>query len=340
MAPTPRILLQLKQIASDPVAPLQTTTTKSNLRQFSESIENWSDGISLVLLAIAFIILGLNPKRYLWPSVKRYTYRAIVLTVLIVWTGFRFITEGIFDTIGPREFMAVTIAYVARWLWLAAEPYRRSRSKRWIQTVKELNNLPTVRIGASSRVSRKGEHEVVVRRAVRKVRVDRRRELHKYWRGYEMSVKSTDASYGKRGRINTSWFVELQEENMRKKSLEPLLNDEAWNQTNADFAFYKTVYKEVLDSFPSIVDEEKNDDWCRKFVKLWGLQPPTQMARSADAIDPSTRASIARKIAADALVFVAVPGSDFRMKSQIQLISKLLEKVARQYWKRPGTRKL
>lgn len=310
-------------------------------RAFSISFKNWSDGVSLIVLALAFLALGLGPKRKLRFHWYIFLKRVCVFLVLVVFNGYRFVTEGIFDAAGPREFMAVTIGFIARWLWMAAEPCRSARCRRWIQTVKAMSKLISVREGESKREGRKEEYEVVVRKAVARVPRLLRTKERMYWRGYEISAErdpplSRIRNNGNRAQKDPRWLVHIDDETMHLVYLEPLLNNRPWKNARADVTLYGAIYSGIMAAFPKVIDNEKDESWVERFEKQWGLLAPTGLAEDAKATGTSKRAGVARKIAADA-VHYALVGGELRAVKQIEVVNAILESWAEKLWKAPST---
>lgn len=258
-----------------------------------------------------------------------------MLLLLILWNIFRFVTEAIYDTVGPREFMAVSIGYVARWMWLAAEPLRSRRCRRWIRVVRGLRKLSMVRVGSSTRTEREGDFEVVYRTAMRRVGRDFRKEEREYWRGYEVSVRNNVEENEEHGAMDEEkrWLVHIHDETLYLEKLEPVLNGGHWNASGAKAILYDSVYSVILTSFPAYLDME--EDWSKEFDEHWGLLKPTYMAREAGATAEGPRADIARKVAADAVqyAFAKKGRVKLRLTAQIRMICRILERVANECWK-------
>ena len=311
-----------------------TTLRESGLERFSRNFETWADGISILLLAIAYAALDLSPKRYLWFSVRRFLLQVAVLVTLTFWSTFRFITEGIYDTAGPREFWAVTVVYISRWLWLAAEGIRPGRGRKWLKAVRELKTLKRLRLGESTSAKREGDTEIVIRKAVKKVSRRYRTKENSYWRGYEVKVESVQVGC----KTGVRWLVHLNDENHLLEDLEALLNGSQWddNTGNAKGALHKGVYDVVLASFPRNLKDAVDDAWCEPFKSRWKPLPREYLARQVGALDESLTDQIARRVAADAVYYVFHEDGEYRLPAQIGKINSILEERAQVFLREEG----
>eukprot|EP00177_Eucheuma_denticulatum_P001225 GFKZ01002207.1.p1 GENE.GFKZ01002207.1~~GFKZ01002207.1.p1 ORF type:complete len:343 (+),score=37.22 GFKZ01002207.1:298-1326(+) len=318
-----------------------------------EHFSAWADLGSLVLLVLSLYVGGLNPSRPVW---GRSNFRNAVLFCLhslsIAYSGFRFIGEAVFLSPGPREFLAGSLVYLARWLWLSWRMNRPSSPEsRLFEVALSLRELHTMRIGFSTDKSdsakRAGDCELVIRRGARKPP----RGQH-YWRG----VKETPDTYHEQ--VST-WEVRLVEEGLHADKLDIFGTAEYMDLDQASMEMaYKRIYEVVMRALPFHSPESNEGSAARvtgwgsvsmpsrtadrgvnngyidvnfePFFEKWSGLPVEWHAKNVGADDERPIGCVARRVAADAVVYVNKRGSaTSRTREQVRVINRCLECAAR-----------
>ena len=308
----------------------------ADFKLIAEALQNWSDGISLFLLLVAFFILGLSPKRSVWFQWHKVILQAVVLSVLIVWNVFRFVVEGVFDAVGPREAYAVTFAYVSRWIWLLLERVRSRKCRRWLEVIRELRNLPRVDARESGSQKRKGEQEVVVKIPIQFVPKRYKTKKRRYWRGYETSVKPIEYGYideeSGNLRIGVRWLVHIVDENLHLQRLEGLLNDRKWDSKEDIEILCSEVHDFIWRCFPDAIDDLQDLNWCKKFTDRWAFWPSRYRSESKRINSLCLRSKISRRVKLDACNYIFA-NADYFLKEQVKVLREILEETAIQLCK-------
>lgn len=273
----------------------------------------WADIPSALLLALLLLSGGVTPKRLVWG--RSFLRNLLFYSVLVISTLFnitRIVLEGLWRSPGPREFMTVSIIYTVRWTLLRARmTIPGTQQEKLLRVACALRELRTLRRGASTHVSRKGDDEVVIRRGVKAVR----RNAKLYWRGVEEEVVRMVPS--------GVWKVHLMEARMYSPELD------AWGVVDyfEDGLDREQICSKIFFLVRSAVGRETASDFSAFFEKYDGLE-----ARQASFMfardDCSDMGKIARKIAADAVYFVLFPNADFRTKDQVSMVNRCIEEYA------------
>lgn len=318
-----------------------------------EHIAAWADLGSLLLLVLSLYVGGLTPSRLVWGrSPFHNTLLFCLHTLSIAYSSFRFIGEGIFLSPGPREFLVGSVVYLGRWLWLSWRMNRPSSPEsRLFEVALALRELRTLRIGFSTDKSnnarRTGDLELVIRRGARKTP----RGQH-YWRG----VKEAPDTFHE---LVSTWEVRLVEEDLHADKLDMFGTTEYMNMDQATMeTAYKRFYEVVMRALPfrpfgcNEASNERVMGWgnlsmpsrardravrngsievnFEPFFEKWSGLPVEWQASNVGADDERPIGWVARRVAADAVVYVNKKGkATSRTVEQVSVINRCLECTAR-----------
>ncbi|KAI0563224.1 hypothetical protein FGB62_44g10 [Gracilaria domingensis] len=181
---------------------------------------------------------------------------------------------------------------------------------RLVHVAKSLRSLKTLRVGSSTYHRRRGEQEIVVRSGARGATGE------KYWRGKIDRQQS----------VGDGWLVYLVEEQMHTDLLSDLGTVEyARTQKANKDDLYRRVYQTVM-NVEGVGDPRI--DWT-KFLSEYSAIAKTNMAVRAGATSDGDLAGVARRVAADACLYVAGK-CPYRADVQIAIINSCVEETARE----------
>lgn len=208
------------------------------------TISLWSDLGSMVLLGLSIVVAGLSPCRPIWGrSRKQQLALVAAFSATVLFSVFRFVVEGMFEATGPREFLAGTVVYISRWLWLYWRMSRpASEEARLFEVARALRLLHMLRIGYSTddknEIDRRGEWEVVRRRGV--AETPSGEHCKSYWRG----VKERADRFVEQ---DDCWDVRLVQEHLHAGVLDVIGTIEYMNKDEAAMdEAYRRFYKVVM----------------------------------------------------------------------------------------------
>ena len=283
----------------------------------------WSDVISLVLLGFNILVGGIDPARHLWGrSIFRNVLICTSLSASIAFTVLRFAYEGLNKNPGPREFLAGSVIYSARWIWLWISISRKdTRGGRMYHVGQALKHLYTLRLGKSTHDSdmRKGKQELVLRCGARHIPS----KEPEYWRGYNLIEPVLHHSV-------QTWEVHLLERNLHAEQLDALGTIEyRRKEPFATDDVYKRFYDLVMTTHMT------TEDIIVDFSPFTDEYKPVGITRRAErmgATDPTDLGGVARRIAADATLYISRKRADFRAPKQVRLLNSCLKQAAKEYF--------
>eukprot|EP00178_Gracilaria_changii_P011397 TRINITY_DN3247_c0_g1_i1.p1 TRINITY_DN3247_c0_g1~~TRINITY_DN3247_c0_g1_i1.p1 ORF type:complete len:301 (-),score=23.11 TRINITY_DN3247_c0_g1_i1:842-1744(-) len=279
---------------------------------FSETFSSYSDLVSLGLASVAFLTNGMDPAHQLWGNSWLETFiQFSTMALLIFFTLFRFYLEVAFAVTAPREFLAISFVYSARWMYCLYSFHRSSAlSGRLSRVAKSVRNIVTLRVGSSTHHNRRGAQEIVLRSGARKASGE------EYWRG---KIQREEA-------VGRGWLVHLVEEQMHTDLLSDLCTTEYTriHKTNTD-DLYRRLYQTIMNIEGA---DESLVDWTR-FSNEYSPIAKTNFAVRAGATSDAELAGVARRVAADACLYV-VGKRSYRTDVQVALINSCTEYAARE----------
>lgn len=325
------------------------------------TISVWSDLGSMILLALSIAVGGLSPCRPIWGrSRERQLTLIATFSMAVLFSLFRFVVEGMFETTGPREFLAGTVVYISRWLWLFWRMSRPdSTEARLFEVARALRLLHMLRIGSSTddknALNRRGQWEVVLRRGVAKTPPG-----HRYWRG----VKERADRFVEQ---DDCWDVRLVQEHLHGEVLDAIGTVEYMDKDEATLdEAYRRFYKVVLTAVARREPTQREIDAAEgrssshvsngpprarhstnvghsqqrqrpdqevdfsPFFAKWGGVPVQALAESVKATDMRPIGHVARRVAADAVAYANDKHVFFRTEEQVKVINQCLEAAAMQ----------
>ena len=284
----------------------------------AQRVAAWSDVGSLLLLSLCIVIGGIDPVMTIWGrSLLHNILLAICMSLSAIYSIGRLIYEGYTVETGPREFLAVSVVYTARWMWLFSGVVRpNARGSKIMRVCRELRHLQSVRLGTSTNASRYGSSEIVLRRGVRHVHASPK-EI--YWRGIER--------YCKLHPTIEVWEVQLEEAQFHSSLLDVMGTTEYRRADNLDETF--KVFYDVVMTCDSQNPQLRVD--YQPFLDQFDPVIVTRQAQRVGATDTSPLGGIARRVAADAMYFISKKDGECRTRKHVEVINMCLEKAVRTY---------
>lgn len=316
-----------------------------------EYVSAWADLFSLLLLVLCLSIGGLSPSRKIWGrSLPHNLALMFLIFISILFSAFRYITEAIYLSPGPREFLVGNSVYLARWLYLWSRlTFLSFPEARLFHVARALRNLHIIRFGQSTDrdSDRAGMTEVVIRRGVRHAQ----KGFGFYWRGYK---EAKDVLWERVG----IWEVRLVESDLHSDRLDTFGAVEFLNSgPDVMDNVYKKVYDLVMTSVPyrNMLNGESKNETVRgwgsvshadgnagtdgikdgsldvnfeEFFKKYRGLPVQWRAKNVGAIDERPIGYIARRIAADVCVYISGKGKDRDISTnQVCLFNECIERT-------------
>lgn len=333
--------------------------------EFFAKLAVWSDIGSLGLLSLCLSLGGLTPSRLVW---GRSWHHNLLLTFVMglsfLWSVFRFVVEGVYETPGPREFLAGNVVYLGRWLYLWWKMYctTQSQEARMFSVARALRELRTLRIGFSTDKARdgyrKGELEAVLRRGVQ---IAPEGEI--YWRGVKIEPEEFHE-------FSATWVVNLAEKELHADKLDVFGTTEYVKGDQGSLnAAYKIIYDVVMTSIAfrallpgeepnapvegdgyfilpqveptrtsrsggtvivqpgkTIVNGTAEPNFAPFFSK-WGGLPVEWVEQTVGAVEQGPIGYVARRVAADAIVYIKNKGKGLNAVKQVKVINECLDKA-------------
>lgn len=288
----------------------------------------WSDIISMMLLGMNILVGGIDPAHRWGRSIFRNVLILLCLTASISFTVFRFVYGGVNRNAGSREFLAGSAIYSARWIWLWYNMARRAtRSGRMYRVGQALMLLQTLQVRKSTHKNeeRIGRNELIIRCGSRRLPG----KSEEYLGGYDRTEPVWHEHV-------QTWEVHLVEGNLHGDKLYALGTME-YNQMDpypVDGVF-KRIYNVVMST------TERRDaitvDYS-KFEANWSPLRVIQIAERVGAVHDTPLGGVARRIAADACLFIignTVPETrkraEFRTRMQVDCLNACLRQAAKDY---------
>lgn len=328
-------------------------------QEIFEKFAVWADIVSLLLLVFCLSLGGLTPSRLVWGrSLHHNLSLSFVMGISFLWSVLRFVVEGIYETPGPREFLAGNVVYLGRWIYLWWKMNcADSKEARMFAVARALREVRTLRIGFSTDKSRAGDLEVVLRRGVQKTPPG-----EAYWRGVKIKQEEFHE-------LPATWEVHLAEEELHSDTLEVFgtteyMNGDQGSMNAAYRAFYDVVMSAVayrslrpgeepnapVDStdghfiLPIGTPNTRSNDATQfvrpktsvngtaepnfdPFFSRWSGLPVEWVAQSVGAIDQRPIGYVARRVAADAIVYIKSKGKTAKTIEQVKVMNACLERA-------------
>lgn len=327
----------------------------------------WSDLVSLLLLAICYLLHGLEPNIPVLDRRKFQFFRIpLTVTAAFAWTIFRFIYGGITQKTGPREFHTVLVVYIAHWLYLWFKlNWPNSKEARLLRAAQALGAVQMVRAGICGRDKSDPNkdrnegcaREVVLRRGV----VSKPAGKPTYWRGtkvgqhlhtesdvYEVHLADEGLHLGDLGPLCTIACLsgsKVSAEDTYRRIYNVVLTAVAYREAtpqesaaaNSLDLFNTTLHGGAISTSPAssgeMTGEAEERRWpakevdFRRFFEKWPGNRVDRMAAMVNATDRRDIGRIARRIAADAVHYVTL-GGEFRTEKQVGLLNLCLQGYA------------
>lgn len=326
------------------------------------TISAWSDLVSLLLLVLSLLSGGLSPSRKVWGRPwLRNVAQFLSFSLAVAWSGFRFVVEGIFKDPGAREFLVGTVAYLGRWLWLWWRMTRsQSKEARIFEVARALRKLETLRIGFSTDDSKNSlgtkDWEAVLRHGT-----PHKQPGKSYWRGviekneffpdvktWEVHLAERKLHADKLDKFGTlehmmgdqkcmhlayQAFYELV---MTAVAYRPLIDNEEHNAPVSGHGYFVLPPLQSVPNVahmggstrataPSQVVNGTAEVNFGPFFEKWGALPVEWVAQSVGAIDQRPIGWVARRVAADAIMYIQQPGKSLHTKEQVETINDCLK---------------
>lgn len=324
----------------------------------------WADLGSLLLLILNLSLGGLTPSRHVWGrSTHHNLLLFFVMALSFSWSVFRYISEGFYETPGPREFLAGNVVYLGRWIYLWWKMnWTHSKEARMFAVARALRDLHTLRIGFSTDSNRggyrKGALEAVLRRGVQLAP-----QGETYWRGVKIKPDEFNE-------FVSTWIVHLAEQELHADTLDVFgtteyIKGDQGSMNAAYRAFYDVVMAAIAyrplkpgeepnapvegDGYfilPEIVTQcvsqrgaivsvaaPKNiingtvEPNFATFFSKWDGLPVEWVAQSVGAVDERPIGYVARRVAADAIVFINNKGKGLNTVEQVKVINECLDRA-------------
>lgn len=191
-----------------------------------------------------------------------------------------------------------------------------TRSGRLFRVARSLRYLKMLRLGPSTHSTRLGEKELVLRSGIHRIN-----SAEKYWRGIPVVIIFQQS-------VET-WEIHLLEPKLHAALLDIFGTIEYGSQDphNLDDA-YKRIYTAVMGTGP--VCEHLKVDYAPFFSQFRPV-PVTSFSRRLEATEESELGQIARRVAADAVLYVKDPDARFRTQQHVTCINECLENALQSY---------
>lgn len=326
-------------------------------------ISAWSDLVSMSLLVLSLVSGGFSPSRKVWGRPwQRNLAQVLTFSVAVAWSIFRFVIEGIFKEAGPREFLVGTVVYLGRWLWLWWRMTRsQSKEARIFEVARALRKLHTLRIGFSTDVSKHSQGTKDWEAVLRYGTPDRQ-PGKSYWRGvitknefcpdvktWEVHLAERKLYADKLDKFGTLEYMmgdqkcmniayqAFYEVVMNAVAYRPLFDKEEPNKPPVPGDGYfdlpppQTV-RNVMQkggsnraTAPSQVVNGTAEVNFDPFFDKWDALPAEWVARSVGAVDQRPIGWVARRVAADAIVYIKQAGKSLHTEKQVERINDCLK---------------